>query len=53
MPTVGVCAVVGFRSRVLSHETIALDEDKTLYQPITAPLQKHAVAGWPPYSICQ
>jgi hypothetical protein len=28
-----------------SHETIALNEDKTLYQLVTAPLQKHFVGG--------
>jgi len=40
-----VSAVVPFRSRVLSHETIALNEDKTLNQLVTAPLQKHFVGG--------
>jgi hypothetical protein len=45
--TANVCvsAVVPFRSRVLSHETIALNEDKTLKQLVTAPLQKHFVVG--------
>jgi hypothetical protein len=42
-----VSAVVRFRSRVLSHETIALNEDKTLYQLVTAPLQKHFVVRCP------
>ena len=40
-----VYAVVPFRSRVPSHETIALNEDKTLNQLVTAPLQKHAVGS--------
>jgi hypothetical protein len=35
--------VAGFRSASLSHETITLNEDKTLSQLVTAPLQKHAV----------
>ena len=38
-----VFAVVPFRSRVLSHETKTLNEDKTLNQLVTAPLQKHFV----------
>jgi hypothetical protein len=38
-------SVVPFRSRVLSHETKTLNEDKTLNQLVTAPLQKHAVGG--------
>jgi hypothetical protein len=45
MPTVCVCAVVGFRSRVLSHETKTLNEDESLIQLVTAPLQKHAVVA--------
>ena len=40
-----VSAVVPFRSRVLSHETKTLNEDRTLYQLVTAPLQKHFVGG--------
>ena len=44
-PNVCVSAVVPFGSRVLSHETKTLSEDKTLYQLVTAPLQKHAVAS--------
>ncbi len=35
--------MVPFRSRILSHETKTLNEDKTLNQLVTAPLQKHAV----------
>ena len=38
-----VSAVVPFQSRVLSYETKTLNEDKTLYQLVTAPLQKHFV----------
>jgi hypothetical protein len=38
-----VSAVVPLRSRVLSHETKTLNEDKSLNQLVTAPLQKHAV----------
>jgi hypothetical protein len=38
-----VSAVVPLRSRVLSHETKMLNEDKTLNQLVTAPLQKHFV----------
>jgi hypothetical protein len=41
-----VSAVVPFRSLVLSHETKTLNEDKTLNQLVTAPLQKHAVGSW-------
>jgi hypothetical protein len=40
-----VSAVVPFRSRVLSQETKTLNEDKTLNQLVTAPLQKHAVGN--------
>jgi hypothetical protein len=40
-----VSAVVPYRSRVLSHETKTLNEDKTFYQLVTAPLQKHFVVG--------
>jgi len=40
-----VSAVVPFRSRVLSHETKTLNEDKTLIQLVTAPLQKHFVGS--------
>jgi hypothetical protein len=40
-----VSAVVPYRSRVLSHETKTLNEDKTLNQLVTAPLQKHFVSG--------
>jgi len=42
-----VCGGLGFQSRVLSHETKRLNEVKTLIQLVTAPLQKHFVAGWP------
>jgi hypothetical protein len=49
-----VSAVVPYRSRVLSHGTNTLNEDKTLSQPVTAPLQKHAVGGsWASSLICQ
>ena len=42
-----VSAVVPCRSRVLSHETKTLNEDKTINEPVTAPLQKHfVVASW-------
>ena len=41
-----VSAVVPYRSRVLSHETRALNEDKTLIFLVTAPLQKHVVVRW-------
>jgi len=44
-----VSAVVPYRSRVLSHETIALNEDKTLNQLVTAPLQKHFVSNMCPF----
>jgi len=44
-PNVCVSAVVPYRSRVLSHETKTLNEDKILYQLVTAPLQKHTVVG--------
>jgi hypothetical protein len=37
--------VVPSRSRVLSHETETFNEDKTLNQLITAPLQKHFVCA--------
>jgi hypothetical protein len=40
-----VSAVVPFRSRVLSHETKTLNEDRTFYQLVTAPLQKHTVSA--------
>jgi hypothetical protein len=40
-----VSAVVPYRSRVLSREIKTLNEDKTLNQLVTAPLQKHAVAS--------
>jgi hypothetical protein len=40
-----VSAVVPFRSRVQSHETKTLNEDKTLNQLVTAPLQKHTVGS--------
>ncbi len=53
-----VSAVVPFRSRVLSHETKTLNEDRTLYQLVTAPLQKHTVTASTPLSqiklfVCQ
>ena len=40
-----VSAVVPYRSRVLSPETKTLNEDKTLNQLVTAPLQKHFVGS--------
>ena len=46
-----VSAVVPFRSRVLSHETKTLNEDKILNQLVTAPLQKHTVGGSTLYSV--
>ena len=46
-----VSAVVPYRSHVLSHETIALNEDKTLKQLVTAPLRKHFVGGSYSYSL--
>jgi len=46
-PNVCVSAVVPYRSRVLSHETKRLNEDKALIQLVTAPLQKHFVGRWP------
>ena len=42
-----VSAVVRFRSRVLSHETKRGTKIKTYSLHLTAPLQKHFVAGWP------
>jgi len=39
-----VSAGVPFRSRDLSQETKTLNEDKTLNQLVTAPLQKHLEA---------
>jgi hypothetical protein len=47
-----VSAVVPLRSRVLSHETKTLNEDKTLNQPVTAPLQKHTVSNMCPLPLC-
>jgi len=35
--------MVAYQSCVLYHKT--LNEDKTLNQPVTAPLQKHFVGG--------
>jgi len=36
---------VPFRSRLLSHKTKTLNEDKTLNQLVTAPLQKLFASG--------
>jgi hypothetical protein len=40
-----VCASAGlpFQWRIHSHETVTLNEDKTLIHPVTAPGQKHCV----------